>query len=381
MQGKTPSDRDDRLYFPSLDGLRFLGFVLVFLSHFSNPAGFGPTNRHWLAFQQFGWIGVDLFFALSAFLIFSLLLAEHGRASRIRVGAFYVRRSLRIWPLYFFYLCIGLFLLPKIIDSPALMFKQHAIPLFTFLANYSYARFLESLPWFLAHLWTISLEEQFYLFAPFVGVFLATQIKRPLRLMALFVAAFAFTIAWRYYLVDNGFRHPYAFVVLLSRLDPFIVGATCAVVYKRLPKLFNATSGIVAFTVALGSYALVASFPQVGSSPHTVWQLTVVALFGGSMIIASFSLAPLRAVLSVWPTRMLGRISYGLYVYHIPCIILVPRYFVAERYVEPGISSWLLLMSVVLLVIMVVSTLSYLLLERPFLKLKRNFEVVRSRPA
>jgi peptidoglycan/LPS O-acetylase OafA/YrhL len=113
--------------------------------------------------NSFGWIGVDIFLALSSYLIFSLLMGEKGVSGTISIERFYICRALRIWPLYFPFLLIAFFLIPLLVVPfrdlrPAL--AQHLLPFLAFTGNLSYALFPKTLGFF-AHLWTISLEEQF----------------------------------------------------------------------------------------------------------------------------------------------------------------------------------------------------------------------------
>ena len=105
-----------RFYVPQLDGLRFIAFLLVFAHHgqrLSNLLSSGSIGRSVLDFlERRGWFGVDLFLVLSAFLITSLLLIEYDRHRNISLRGFYMRRILRIWPLYYLMTMVGFFLLP-----------------------------------------------------------------------------------------------------------------------------------------------------------------------------------------------------------------------------------------------------------------------------
>ena len=105
-----------RFYVPQLDGLRFVAFLLVFVHHGPHLSALFaavPFIARALEFlEHFGWFGVDLFLVLSAYLITSLLLIEYARHHDISLRGFYLRRILRIWPLYYLMTCIGFFLLP-----------------------------------------------------------------------------------------------------------------------------------------------------------------------------------------------------------------------------------------------------------------------------
>jgi peptidoglycan/LPS O-acetylase OafA/YrhL len=103
-----------RFYFPELDGLRFIAFALVFIHHAPSL-----NNRVMGALHRFGWIGVDLFFALSAFLFVKILSKEFDKTGTITIGKFYIRRGLRIWPIYAIY-CILMTGATYVADKPSL---------------------------------------------------------------------------------------------------------------------------------------------------------------------------------------------------------------------------------------------------------------------
>src|SRR3989344_8628341 len=103
----------DKIYLPSLDGLRFLAFLLVFLHHttfYINPAL--AQNFLLIFFNKHGWIGVDIFFVLTGFLITLLMLDERDKNGHFSIKNFLIRRALRIWPLYYLSILVGFFLVP-----------------------------------------------------------------------------------------------------------------------------------------------------------------------------------------------------------------------------------------------------------------------------
>src|SRR5712692_534844 len=125
---------------PSLDGLRFFAFLAVFIAHGAPKrmravTWLGPVGPVVDAVVPAGLFGVDLFFVLSAYLITALLMREAESCGRISVGAFYVRRALRIWPLYYVALALTVFVVPRIIsdDFP----RAHAISFALFVGNWS----------------------------------------------------------------------------------------------------------------------------------------------------------------------------------------------------------------------------------------------------
>jgi peptidoglycan/LPS O-acetylase OafA/YrhL len=163
------SDSNVRFYRPELDTVRFFAFLEVFVIHSlsHDPETYGKHLPGWLAniiarMVQSGGFGVDLFFCLSSFLITSLLIREAKRYEKIDVKGFYIRRILRIWPLYFFAIFLLLFLIPALGGSPI---SYRDIAAFTFLSGnwlsaFGFGQNNAS------HLWSISVEEQFYLLWP-----------------------------------------------------------------------------------------------------------------------------------------------------------------------------------------------------------------------
>ena len=135
-------------------------------------------------FRDNGGYGVQLFFILSGYLITTLLLREEARYGRIALGAFWIRRILRIWPLYYLVVLIGFFLLPGIEGQFGTTgFREtlriHLLPFLAFLGNWSMALIRPAADW-LSVLWSVCVEEQFYLIVPLFIAFVAPRFRRPL---------------------------------------------------------------------------------------------------------------------------------------------------------------------------------------------------------
>ena len=374
-----------RLYFPQVDGLRFVAFFLVLIHHYTRLSTLTSAEvgfvRLIARIQEFGWIGVDIFLVLSSFLIFSLLLEERSRTGRISMRRFYIRRALRIWPLYFPFLLFGMLVVPLLIGTKAFMgqtIHQHLLTFMTFTGNFSYAYFPGSLTQFFAHLWTISLEEQFYFFVPLLVFFGAS-----LRHRALWLAGFGMllTMAFRWYVLSNNIAYPMVWVNPACRLDPFIMGGVAALVLRRKKNWLEKPLGWAWGLAALAGFALVLSFPGIGSSLHTCWQLSMVSISGFCLVMAVLSPRGLGRSLAWGYLPYLGKISFGLYVYHESMLFLAGRLHLPVLLHASTFGGWLGELVVILLASIFVSTISYQFYERRFLKLKERFEVVRARPA
>ena len=160
-----------KFYFRNLDGIRFIGALMVIIHHIEqNKSVFGIRNA-WTnsVIQSIGPLGVNLFFTLSGFLITYLLIHEYNSNKAIDIKSFYIRRILRIWPLYFLLIILGFFLLPLVVPAEFNVFNlpnygQRLLLFCTFLPNVSYI--VNGTTPFVHQLWSIGVEEQFYLVWP-----------------------------------------------------------------------------------------------------------------------------------------------------------------------------------------------------------------------
>jgi peptidoglycan/LPS O-acetylase OafA/YrhL len=172
----SPKADHARVYFPALDGLRFLAFLMVLVGHSKPLSGvlYPGTIIDIIAtrISMFGWTGVEVFLVLSSYLIVTLLLKESDRTGSIGIGRFYMRRALRIWPLYYPYLLFAIFIYLPLQGTPIKTIVAHQLfPFSVFLGNYSYWYFSNYLSYAFAHLWTVCMEEQFYLALPILIYF------------------------------------------------------------------------------------------------------------------------------------------------------------------------------------------------------------------
>ena len=213
VMGPENPEPGERVYFPELDGMRFIAFLLVYLFHrgvpwalltrsfqsladavnyclsstgvswrrLSNEAGRTVTLR----LQENGGFGVQLFFILSGYLITTLLLREEARYGRIALRAFWIRRILRIWPLYYLVVVIGFFVLPPF-QSPISvpdylsMLRIHLVPFALFLGNWSMVLINPIPSDSLSVLWSVCVEEQFYLIVPLFIALVLPRFRIPL---------------------------------------------------------------------------------------------------------------------------------------------------------------------------------------------------------
>ncbi|MEO6915745.1 MAG: acyltransferase [Chitinophagaceae bacterium] len=165
---------------PNLDSVRALAALIVVFSHIElqkQEAGFDNIRPF---VKNFGSIGVTIFFVLSGFLITYLLLKEHSAKTKINIRAFYFRRILRIWPLYFVVLLFGIFIYPANIDTAGITLSIFFLPNIAFM--------LGKLPGLIDPIWSLGVEEQFYLFHP--HLFRRASLKKVFNSLLLFFVFF-----------------------------------------------------------------------------------------------------------------------------------------------------------------------------------------------
>jgi peptidoglycan/LPS O-acetylase OafA/YrhL len=373
-----------RYYRPELDALRFCAFLSVFLFHgmeYYIPDAFSHMETYHLAWA--GQWGVPMFFLLSAFLIVELLLRESDGTGTVHLKAFYIRRILRIWPLYFFAFYSFAFLdlfIPKV--NPHI---GTTWPYFTFfLGNW----YISQHGWIAGPvdpLWSISVEEQFYLFIPII---IAIGGRRALRIASVIVLVVAYWAIYRYarltWTVDNG-----EWTNSLVMFQFFAGGALLAMTLRgRVPQWKWATR-LSAFAAGLTCWIVAQTvFGVRGWEPFT----TVAQAFTGWPLVLIGCVLFLLSFLGITENRIpkwiayLGRISFGLYVYHSLIYMLIFRYAAPHIWgIQQPNSPWHLptvwaLIACVLAISISIAYLSYNLLEKPFLRIKERFAIVPSRP-
>ena len=368
--------RKKKFYRPELDILRFFAFFLVFIDH-SFPQdtqaylnlGLPSLLAEWLsAFVRSGGLGVDVFFTLSSYLITELLIREHKRFGSIDVRQFYIRRGLRIYPLYYGFLALVIVLGSAFAIGGYLDSRNKLLFLLP-LGNWACVLWGFP-PSVAAHLWSISIEEQFYLAYPMVLRFFGVN-----RIVSIAIGLLVIANVTRVIGVISGADHPALWCNTFARLDPIAVGALAAVWLRgdslpltRAARIFLATIGLLVlivaarYTSAWGKSSLI--FYPLVSGASTLILLTFI-------VKKSFVKNHLTVALIY-----LGRISYGLYVWHLLALHLTERLKVSDRY-----SVNLMVHAVTGLLLTVgLAVASYELFESYFLKLKEKFTRVPSRP-
>lgn len=371
-------------YRPELDVVRFFAFLLVFLHHtshdviaFNQP---GPLHtflgwRGWAVFTALSnacGMGLCLFFCLSAFLITELLLRERDKYKAISVRNFYIRRVLRIWPLYIFGLLIG-------IGWGLIDHRSGDWPRLAWYLLFAGNIYCASHGWSLnpmTPLWSISIEEQFYLIWPWVMRWFS---RRGLFLCALFFILVANTTLFIF-----GHRHASTDTTVWAntfvQFQMFATGILLSLARKR-PIRAGAAAGLL-FALCGPVLWFVACYIFQAKQFSGGLAINGLSLVIGFALIALGCAAVLHGFCVMGPSHMpqwaisLGKISYGLYVYHLTAIRISATLLFALHF-----RHWLELASPpAFLLTILIAKLSYDKLESPFLRLKRRFEAVHTRP-
>ena len=359
-----PASREHK---PELDGVRGLAILCVLIVHCTSvfPV-FGPQAMDSIWFRPIHvlWGGVDLFFALSGFLITGILL--DSRSSPNYFQSFYARRILRIFPLYY-----GL-VLSCIALASIFHFGNNLFP--SLLADrVKYLLYLQNVPpihfsGILGHFWSLAVEEQFYLIWPLV-------VWKCSRKTILWICGIGLVVSFCYREHQIHAHGPILInlILTISRLDGLLIGAALAITMRT--KQLQASWITIS---ALTGGAIVAFFlivrPDDSRSIGPLMQLFSVpafALLSGALIAATQKPGRLQLLFRTRWLRSFGKYSYGIYVYHDPVLILLGRklhgffplpFFVAVLY-----------SCLIIAVSFGIAWISYTYLESRFLKLKRFF--------
>jgi peptidoglycan/LPS O-acetylase OafA/YrhL len=361
-----------------LDGLRGIAFLLIFFVH---------TD-----YINFGWVGVQLFFVLSGFLITGILVDMKRALPRGEFFfKFYGRRLLRIFPLYYFYLLLALVfslilfnlgILAKKMD----LFWEHLPYALTFTYNFYWAIAKEP-SMLLNHFWTLSVEEQFYIFWPLL-IFLTPE----KHFKKLFLGAIAFGFLFRLGFTVAYEIHPFSFVVngavhglyplTFSHMDAFGMGALLS--QYKFPK---STKQFAVLSVALPMIGFTANYLSTGSlgplhglgypylmenAYQFIWGYILLNYWFAVTIDAVAREGLFQRFLASKPLVYLGKISYGLYVYHLGTIFLIYR-LLGPAINLPAPWAKFTLMLLEFTATFTVASLSYRFLEKPILNLKDKY--------
>ncbi|MGB1294626.1 MAG: acyltransferase family protein [Flavobacteriales bacterium] len=357
---------NNRVYFPNLNGLRFIAAAMVILWHIEQFRDvLGLSSNYDFYPQQFGKLGVVLFFVLSGFLISYLLFVEEKVHKTIFIKEFYIRRILRIWPIYYLLLILSCFVFPYVdfLDygwyNEKSMANKNFLLYFIFMPN-----FAVSLP-FISQAWSVGVEEQFYLIWPILMKYVKN--KYVLLFSVIFIYLFTFII-----IKENQQIH------LLNKLYPIItwlkidcmaIGGIFALLLFEKRKVLNFlySKSFQIFIYFITTVLLLSKeyFP--------FYQELFAILFG--IIILNLASNP-KTIISLESKKInyLGKISYGLYMYHPLVTLIIIKISIIYNFHENRLLVMFLIFSLVILC----SHYSYEYFEKFFIKRKHKFSKIIS---
>lgn len=374
-------------YYPQLDGLRALAFLLVFANHLKPLpiAGLWPAPA-WVFLQAllgWGWLGVQIFFMLSGFLITSLLLKERADNARIDLPAFFIRRALRIWPLYYFILLVNFLILPLVLKHGALglggplwaaMCQTYLLPFMAFVGNFLMPEVGGvKLPLSLMVMWSVCVEEQFYV--AWGGVLARFKQFRELGwLLAIILIAAPLVRVGLYYLArDNGSFYFHT----LAQMDTLAVGAGIALLRHLgyLPAALLSRYGLLLFALPLLYYAGLAGFIlNVGANhPSQIVIFSGNALFSGCLLLALLYWPPAARLFSLPLFVTAGRYTYGMYLTHLFAFLAVESLLPPQLSGLGSLGNWLLHAATALLLTGLFAFLCWHGVEKWFQRLRKSF--------
>lgn len=373
---------ENKVFYPALDGMRGFAFLMVFGGHY--------LELPW------GWAGVNLFFVLSGFLITGILFDTKDDLRRAQ--KFYIRRALRIFPLYYGVFA-ALFLMTPVfhwIWSYRLLWLGWILYVgnyLRFLHTYAAAGWMNasdaqlyasgsSLAVNMSHFWSLAVEEQFYLIWPWV-VFYGRNRRQLVRLcIAVIVLTPALELGLRYASPDYPLWGVVFYKVTVFRIADLLIGALVALIYrgeKREFLLSLAPKMIVGCIIAAAFYYGLlfhkhGEWIQAGSFPAWHYFLPL-DVFGASLLLLSLRRGNLvyRSFSMQW-LRYIGRISYGCYIFH-QMFHPFAYWIVAKHHLSRFTfgHTQLAVAPIALMITLVVASLSYRFYEAPFLNLKAKF--------
>jgi len=356
------ADRERR---PGLDLLRALAIIVVIIYH-AGIMGFPLPGR----VHRFGWIGVDLFFVLSGYLIGGQLLAPLVHDRPIHLRRFFARRALRILPAYLFVLAIYVFL-------PSWREYPDTTPWWKFLVSVQNIGLHGGSAF--SHAWSLAVEDQFYLCLPFLLLFINRCRRAAIIIACLIVVggiALRAFLAWQHPGTPTGvsFRgfQTWVYYPTWTRLDPLVSGVALAAIEKFRPQWWRSITNLAVWlwlpALALIAYAL--SLGETGDLTVTacIWQFPLIALAMAALLVCAVSPRMPFHRIAIPGAAFIASIAYSAYLIQKLVINFVAQFCIAHNLALTSASALLLVEVCVYLA----ATVLFFAIERPFLQLRHR---------
>jgi peptidoglycan/LPS O-acetylase OafA/YrhL len=380
MLNKSTFGLGYRGHLPALDGIRGFAVAMVFLHHYGGGAlsSFLPLHIFGLS-VRLGWSGVSLFFVLSGFLITGILWDSLQTPNWWR--RFYFRRSLRIFPLYYFSILLAV-VVPLVLGNRTIPFSSVAVFLLYLQNVPALHPIFDQIPQTLtlSHFWSLAVEEQFYIIWPFLLVLCFPKRDRAKRLC---VAVWLLSFAFRFLVVGMDWNLEWAQRFLLARAGELSTGAFLALSVRGNQRERDTIVTWAPWSFLLSLLAILIIFLSSGvldlkfipKENYWLWSSVGIGAFSvlfASLLVLALQDGWIKRFFEFSVLRWLGKVSYGIYVYH---VLLRPFFvWVADR-IAPN-SSIMVQQATVALVgtigTLFIASLSFYAFERPLLRLKER---------
>lgn len=355
VEAVAPTD-NTRLskYIPALDGLRGLAILAVFFHHYG-AGGIDNSSAvvRWVAtLCGFGWSGVDLFFVLSGFLITGILYDTLDDPAYYK--KFYARRTLRIFPIYYLFAAIALLIVP--------FHFWHKGDLF-FLVYLGYPAAviwptILNVPIRITHLWSLSVEEQFYMGWPW----LIRKFRTPSRILSLCASAAVVSLVLRTLIPSLTY----------ASLDGLAMGAALAVLFRSGWRSRCQQLALPVFAVSAVAMILICLIRHTTAhADRLIYTLGISILAAAFGALLTLGLGPLGGLFSTRVLRIFGKYSYGIYLYHFPLTAVFEHakpFF--NRYPLGSVTYVVSCLAINL----AIAAFSFHMIEQPILGFKKRFE-------
>lgn len=374
MNPEPPENRPSKeqkkvkIFFPNLDGVRAIAAMMVVIAHIeAHKVDFGFGRFTPLNLVSMGRMGVTFFFVLSGFLITYLLLVERSLQNRIEYKNFYFRRVLRIWPLYFLVLFTGYFIYPRGMQDTAFILSVFLMPNVAFIIG---------LPSVIDPIWSIGVEEQFYLIQP--HLLRIKKTKTVVIVMAILLLVFYLIkiglILWKQ---QGATVHFLRLLMYYSPFDNMLLGSLSALFFFKEEKsgfkrtaiarmVFHKNVQLITYLLFIGYIVAALIYPKIMASELLAVLTTIIIL---NLCKPDSSIVALQNK----GFSYIGKISYGVYLLHkLPLFIIL---FISRKYLS--LSSPALVNAVIysftIIFTIIIADLSYKYYESYFLKIKQRF--------
>jgi peptidoglycan/LPS O-acetylase OafA/YrhL len=355
-----------KIYLPGINGLRGIAALIVVIFHVTRGlTRFEIKIPHWIDFlftRNSGNDAVTIFFAISGFLITYLLLNEKRKYPSVDIKKFYTRRILRIWPIYYLYLIVACGI--SIITHDKTLI--HSIPYYIFFAG-NIARVLSiPHPFYLIHYWSLGVEEQFYLFWPFIFKFFKKELPPIVSMLAVILLLLLFNY-------QSGIQKPFSELIeYAAKFQGIIFGSIAALLYAKNVNYFKFCFNKILQAISLILIPLMFAGLIMNNYFHdTVMSVLSVIIIAALIENKSYFLKTETKVLNY-----LGKISYGLYIWH-PFIIWIFLRLFKNIIIPDQYLIWVICVGTPLISILI-ADISYRYFEVKFLKMKRKFVIIPS---